>query len=73
MSKLVDYLNLLDTDATAREAHERNPQASMAQFGLSADEQQTLMSGDKTAIANLAGIDVSELPKVNITNIDETY
>jgi len=73
MSKLVDYLNLLDTDATAREAHEQNPQTSMTQFGLSADEQQTLMSGDKTAIANLAGIDVSELPKVNITNIDETY
>lgn len=73
MSTLLDYLNLLDSDATAREAHQQDPQASMTQFGLSAQEQQTLMSGDKVAIASLAGIDPSELPKVNVTNIDETY
>lgn len=73
MSKLLDYLNLLDSDATAREAHQQDPRASMAQFGLSATEQQTLMSGDKAAIAALAGIDASDLPKINITNIDETY
>jgi hypothetical protein len=73
MSKLIDYLNLLDSDATAREAHQQDPQASMTQFGLSLNEQQTLMSGDKAAIAALAGIDAADLPKINITNIDETY
>jgi len=73
MSKLLDYLNHLDRDATAREAHQQDPQKSMTQFGLSSVEQQTLMTGDKAAIATLAGIDASELPKVNVTNIDETY
>lgn len=73
MSKLLDYLNHLDRDATAREAHQKDPQASMKQFGLSADEQKTLMSGDTTAVANLAGIDPSNLPKINIPNFDSTY
>ncbi len=40
----------------------------MAQFGLSADEQQTFMSGDKAAIASLAGVDATELPKIQVTN-----
>ncbi|MBK6323267.1 hypothetical protein [Candidatus Aalborgicola defluviihabitans] len=73
MSKLLDYLNLLDSDATAREAHQQDPQASMTQFGLNAEEQQTLMSGDIAAIAALAGVDASDLPKVNVTNTDLTY
>ncbi len=73
MSKLLDYLNLLDSDASAREAHQQNPQASMTQFGLSADEQQTFMSGDIAAIATLAGVDTSDLPKINVTNTDLTY
>mgnify|MGYP007132407225 FL=1 len=45
----------------------------MTQFGLSAVEQQTLMSGDQNAIATLAGIDPGELPLPNVSNIDETY
>ena len=73
MSKLLDYPNLLDSDATAREAHQQDPQASMTQFGLNAEEQQTLMSGDIAAIAALAGVDASDLPKVNVTNTDLTY
>ena len=54
MSKLVDYLNLLDTDATAREAYASNPSAAMTANGLSAAEQQALLSGDKPAMATLA-------------------
>lgn len=73
MSLLLDYLNHLDSNASAVAAHNADPAAAMTQFGLSANEQQTLMSGDKTAIANLAGIGTSELPNVNVTNIDETY
>jgi hypothetical protein len=73
MSKILDYLNLLDSDATTRDAHQQDPQASMTQFGLNADEQQTFMSGDKTAIATLAGVDPRDLPKVNVTNTDLTY
>lgn len=73
MSKLLDYLNLLDSDATACTAHNADPAASMTQFGLNAVEQQTFMSGDKTTIANLAGIDASDLPKLNVVNNDLTY
>lgn len=73
MSKLLDYLNHLDSNATAIAAHNADPAASMTQFGLDANEQQTFMSGDKSAIAALAGIDAADLPKVNVTNIDETY
>lgn len=73
MSKLVDYLNLLDKDAAAREAHNNDPKAAMTAFGLDDAEQQVFMSGDKTAIANLAGIDASDLPKVNVANTDLTY
>jgi hypothetical protein len=36
MSKLIDYLNLLDTDATAREAYASDHGAAMTAFGLSA-------------------------------------
>lgn len=73
MSKLLDYLNLLDSDATACAAHNADPAASMTQFGLTAVEQQTFMTGDAAAIAGLAGIDVSELPKSNATNHDGHY
>ena len=73
MSKLVDYLNLLDTDATAREAYASNPSAAMTANGLSAAEQQALLSGDKPAMATLAGIDPSQLPSPQVSNIDEPY
>jgi hypothetical protein len=73
MSKLVDYLNLLDTDAAAREAYAQNPAAAMTANGLNAAEQQALLSGDKTAMATLAGIDPSDLPLPNVSNMDETY
>ena len=73
MSTLLDYLNHLDSNATAIAVHNADPAAAMTQFGLNATEQQTLMSGDKAAIAALAGIDTADLPKINVTNIDETY
>lgn len=73
MSKLLDYLNHLDSNATAVTAHNADPAAAMTQFGLNAVEQQTLMSGDKAAIAALAGIDVNDLPRTQVTNLDDTY
>ncbi len=73
MSKLLDYLNHLDSNATAIAAHNADPAAAMTQFGLSAVEQHTFMTGDGAAIASLAGIDVSDLPKVNVTNHDGHY
>lgn len=60
MPKLVDYLNLLDTDATARATHAEGPTAAMTQFGLNDAEQQAVLSGDKAAIAKLAGVDLED-------------
>lgn len=68
MSKLLDYLNHLDSDATAVAAHNADPAAAMSQFGLSADEQQTFLSGDKATIATLAGIDPAALPAPQVPN-----
>ena len=73
MSKLLDYLNHLDSNATAIAAHNADPAAYMTQFGLNATEQQTFMSGDNAAIATLVGIDPADLPKVQVMNVDETY
>lgn len=70
MSKLLDYLNLLDKDAAAREAFAKDPQAAMTQDGLNDAEQQALLSGDKAAIAKLVGIDEAELPLPQISNVD---
>ena len=67
-SKLLDYLNLLDKDAAAREAFAKDPQAAMTAYGLDATEQQALLSGDKAAIAKLVGVDVAVLPSPQVTN-----
>jgi hypothetical protein len=62
MSKLLDYLNILDKDAAAREAHVKEPKAAMAKHGLSDDEQAAMMSGDKQKVADLLGISSEALP-----------
>ncbi|MDO8283992.1 MAG: hypothetical protein Q7T69_03190 [Rhodoferax sp.] len=60
MSKLLGYLNLLDTDSEARAAHAADPKAAMTQFGLSDAEHEAVLSGDKTAISKLAGVDLKD-------------
>ncbi|MBC3812018.1 hypothetical protein [Undibacterium aquatile] len=64
MSKLLDYLNYLDQNADAREAFAANPVAAMDSFGLSEEEKNSLISGDKSKVANLIGIDEADLPKL---------
>ena len=66
MSKLLDYLNTLDKDAAVRDAHKKDPKGAMKKFGLTDQEQDALMSGDKNKVAALAGIRVDELPSVQI-------
>jgi hypothetical protein len=70
MSNLLNYLNTLDKDAAAREAHNADPQAAMTNFGLLDHEQQAVLSGDPTAMANVAGIDPAAMPAVQIGNTD---
>jgi len=70
MSKLLDYLNLLDKDAAARQAFAKDPQAAMTQYGLTDAERKAFLSGDKKAIAKLVGVDEDEFPVPQITNTD---
>ncbi len=67
MSTLLNYLNHLDSNATAVAAHNADAAAAMTQFGLDANEQEVLLTGNKAAIAKLAGIDASALPAPQIT------
>nr|WP_295768325.1 hypothetical protein [Rhodoferax sp.] len=73
MSKTLEFMNILDSDAAVREAYERNPQAAMAQFGSNIEEQRTLMSGDREAIAGLVGIPAMDFKMINAVNTDLTY
>ena len=61
MSKLLDYLNHLDKNADARDAHAADSTGSMTNFGLSQDEQDALNSGDKQQVADACGIPVQSL------------
>lgn len=61
MSKLLDYLNILDKDAAAREAHKNDPTAAMTKHGLTDAEQAAVLSGDRKKIADLIGIKEEEL------------
>lgn len=72
MSKLLGYLNLLDTDSAARAAHAADPKAAMTQFGLSDAEHEAVMSGDKAAISKLAGVDLKDGLTSQGTCIEET-
>jgi hypothetical protein len=62
MSKLLDYLNYLDQNAEAREAFAANPVAAMDSFGLNEEEKNALLSGDKSRVAKVIGIDEANLP-----------
>lgn len=65
MSKLLDYLNTLDKDAAAREAHAKDPKAAMKKFGLTPEEKVAVMSGDKKKIADLVGVSADALPALH--------
>lgn len=64
MSKLLDYLNILDKDAAARAAHNKDPKAAMTAFGLSADEQSAVLSGDRQKVAAAIGIPADQVPSI---------
>jgi hypothetical protein len=66
MSNLLDYLNHLDKNADARDAHAADATGSMTNFGLSQDEQDALMSGDKQKIAAACGVSAEALPSTHI-------
>jgi hypothetical protein len=56
LDMLLDYMNILDKDAAAREAHAKDPQTAMRDFGLTDEEKAAVMSGDEKQIADLVGV-----------------
>jgi hypothetical protein len=69
MSKLLDYLNHLDKNADARTAHAADPAGSMTNFGLSQDEKDAFMSGDKQRVADACGVPVQDMPVLHVPQI----
>lgn len=67
MSNLINYLNALDKDAVAREAHKKDPRGAMKKFGLSYQEQEAMMPSDAKKVAVLVGIRDDELPYIQVT------
>ncbi|MFZ6709893.1 hypothetical protein [Undibacterium sp. TC9W] len=51
MSKLLDYLNALDTSAVVIEAHKKDPLQATRDFGLSVDEQVLILRQDRREIS----------------------
>jgi hypothetical protein len=54
-------MNHSDKNAAARYAHAANPAICMANFGLTQNEQDALMSGDKQRLADACGIALGDL------------
>jgi hypothetical protein len=65
MSKLLDYLNLLDSDAAALAAFKANSTAEMTKAGLSKTEQDAVHSRDRKRVADLIGIAESDVPPIH--------
>lgn len=69
MASLLNYLNLLDQDANARDAHEFDSLIAMSNFGLSHQEQLAMLSGDKAQVTQLLGMD----PRDEWTSVEVTF
>ncbi|HEY8024262.1 MAG TPA: hypothetical protein VIF60_06835 [Burkholderiaceae bacterium] len=66
MSKLLDYINHLDKNSDARNAHAADPAGHMTSYGLSQDEQDALLSGDKQRVADAIGIPAHQIQALHI-------
>ena len=65
MSKLLDYLNLLDSNAAALAAFKENATAEMTKAGLSKEEQDAVNSRDRKRVADVLGIAESNVPPIH--------
>lgn len=74
MSIVLDFLNILDKDATVLRAYKLDGKGMMSKFGLNAEEQQAVLSGSKEKVAALLGISADGLPSVHVngTYADDT-
>ncbi|MFZ6678362.1 hypothetical protein [Undibacterium sp. Tian12W] len=67
MSKLLDYLNALDTNAVLIQAHKNNPLQAARDFGLSHEEQLAVTGCDKQKVAAFLDIPFKDFDAIDIT------
>lgn len=56
MSKLLDLMRKLGSDAALNSEYEKDPQAVITRWGLSAEERSALLAKDYDAIKRLTGL-----------------
>jgi hypothetical protein len=56
MSKLLDLMRKLGSDAALNSEYENNPEAVINRWGLSAEERSALLAKDYDAIKRLTGL-----------------
>lgn len=56
MSKLLDLMRKLGSDAALKSEYETDPKAVISRFGLSAEESDALLKHDYEAIKRLTGL-----------------
>ncbi len=57
MSKLVDFLDALGSDADFRERYKADPETVMIDFGLDEAERSAILDADIDAVKKLSGLD----------------
>ena len=72
MSKLVEYLNALDSDAELKAAHDADPEGTMADYGLTDEEIAAVMSGDDSTITKASGVEVDSASSIQAIHIDDS-
>lgn len=70
MSKLVDLLKNLGSDAELAAAYERNPESVLDRFDLAAEERQALLDGDVDRIKSLSGLSDVHMTNSTIKSYD---
>jgi len=68
MSKLLEYINVVDKNAVARAAHNAAPVESMAAFGLSVDEREAVLLSDNRRLAAALGMRHVDIPAMHTPN-----
>ena len=57
MSKLIEFLDALDSDAAFRDSYSADPAGKMKDFGLTSEESTAIMNSDVKSVKKLAGLD----------------
>ena len=69
MSKLLDYLNALDTNAVLIQAHKSDPAKAAKEYGLSTEEQAVLLKQSRQEIAAFMDIPLDDFHSIDSIEI----